>query len=92
MTKQILSENRNLIIATITENFGTENINAIMTFMVNGVENTTTDSIEDYLNEVIEMMQEKYIKPVKESKLAKMVSAAHEGEQYNALTKNWEKI
>lgn len=45
------------------------------------------DSIEELKSEL-----QHYCKPVKSSKLAEMVNKAHEGEKFNHLTKEWEKI
>jgi len=46
------------------------------------------DTIDELLSEI-----EWNCRPVKRgSKLSEMMAAAHEGERYNILTKDWEKI
>lgn len=91
MTLQDLKDNRNEIIATITEKAGIENVAVVMNLMVKNV--SMFDSIEEAIDMSLSMFEDTRheVKPRKESKLAAMMANNHEGEYYNTLTKNWEK-
>ena len=84
MTLQDLKDNRNEIINFI--NGRGYDLKFAMELAVELCGNC--DSIEELFIEL-----EQYCKPVKGgSKLAEMMANAHEGEKYNQLTKEWEKI
>lgn len=84
MTLQDLKDNRNEIINFI--NGRCYNLKFAMELAVELCGNC--DSIDELFVEL-----EQYCKPVKGgSKLAEMMANAHEGEKYNHLTKEWEKI
>ena len=83
MTTQDLKDNRNEIINFI--NTRGYDLKFAMQIAVEICGNC--DSVEELCNEL-----ENYCKPVKSSKLADMMATAHDGENYNQLTKEWEKI
>jgi hypothetical protein len=84
MTLQDLKKNRNEIINFINR-LGYD-LKFAMELAVEFCGNC--DSIDELF---VELQQ--YCKPVKRtSKLAEMMATAHEGEKYNHLTKEWEKI
>ena len=84
MTLQDLKNNRNEIINFI--NGRGYNLKFAMEMAAELCDNC--DSIDELFIEL-----EQYCKPVKGgSKLAEMMATAHEGEKYNQLTKEWEKI
>lgn len=84
MTLQDLKDNRNEIINFINERG--YDLKFAMELAVEFAPNC-----EDVEELKIEL--EQYCKPVKGgSKLAEMMANAHEGEKYNHLTKEWEKI
>ncbi len=57
LTIDSLKENRSLIIQTITNSFGEDKVKEIMTFMVNGISETCSETVEAYLNEVSEIFE-----------------------------------
>ena len=84
MTLQDLKDNRNEIINFI--NGRGYDLKFAMELAVEFCGNC--DSIDELFVEL-----EQYCKPIKGgSKLAEMMANAHEGEKYNHLTKEWEKI
>ena len=90
MTLQDLKDNRDSIIATLTEMVGEENVKTVMQIMVGGLD--CCDTIEELIESAISISEFESRPKKKESKLAAMMANAHEGEKYNQLTKEWEKI
>jgi len=90
MTLQDLKNNREMIIATITEKVGEENVKAVMQTMVGGLD--CCDTIEELIDSAISINEFEARPKKKESKLAVMMANAHQDEKYNHLTKEWEKI
>lgn len=88
MTIQELKDNREMIIATLTEIVGEENVKAVMQIMVSGLD--CCDTVEELIESAISICEfERYAK--KDSKLVQMQNAAHIDEKYNILTKEYEK-
>lgn len=84
MTTQDLTENRNEIINLINKRGYDLKFAMGMAVELCG----NCDSIDELFVEL-----EQYCKPVNGGgKLAEMMATAHEGEKYNYLTKEWEKI
>ena len=90
MTLQDLKDNREMIIAIITEKVGEENVKAVMATMVGGLD--CCDTIEDLIDSAISINEFEARPKRKESKIAAMMANAHQDEKYNHLTKEWEKI
>lgn len=89
MTLQDLKNNREAIIANITELVGEDKVEKVMRTMVNGLD--CCDSIEELMMSAIEICDfEANAKP--DSKLVRMHNAAHIDEKFNYMTKTWEKI
>lgn len=88
MTTKDLKDNRNEIIATITEKVGENNVVSVMQIMIVNV--AGCDSIEECIDMAIDIFEfQKYAK--KDSKLVAMHNAAHVNEKYNIITKDFEK-
>ena len=88
MTTQDLTNNREFIIVTLIEKVGEENVKAVMQTMVRGL--SSCDSLEELIGDAI-AITEQVPSRRKESKLAAMVSAAHEDERYDVMQKEWVK-
>ena len=89
MTIQDLKNNREAIIANLTELVGSDNVTKVMQTMANGVD--CCDSIEELMMTAIEICEfEANTKP--DSKMVRMHNAAHIDEKFNYVTKSWEKI
>ncbi len=79
-----------MIIASITEKVGEENVKAVMQTMVGGLD--CCDTIEELIDSAISINEFEARPKKKESKLAAMMANSHQDEKYNHLTKEWEKI
>ncbi len=89
MTLQDLKNNREQIIATLTELVGADKVAQVMKVMVGGID--SCDSIEECIEGAILICEfETYAK--KDSKLVQLHNAAHIDEKYNVVSKEWEKI
>lgn len=88
MTLQDLKDNRQYIIDTITEHVGAENLNAVMGKMVDGL--SCNDTIDELIQDAIYMALQFEVR-IEKSKIAAMIANAHEDENYNPMTKDWEK-
>lgn len=92
MNLQDLKDNRDSIIATLTEKVGEENINAVMATMINGLD--CCDSIEELIESAISINEFEARPKKKESKLASMVCSyeLENGIKYDAVKKEYVKI
>lgn len=89
MTLQDLKNNREQIIAQLTEMVGADKVAQVMKVMVSGID--SCNSIEECIEGAISICEfETYAK--KDSKLVMMHNAHHIDEKFNAITKEWEKI
>ena len=80
MTLQDLKNNRNEIIAIITEKAGEENVKAVMNQMVKGLD--CCDTLEELIESAIFMEMEFEVK-VEKSKLASLIGKIAEIEENN---------
>lgn len=69
-------------------------ITEVFESMVENVKYTSCDDFLSFADERIDEMGlfDLFNRPTKESKLAAMMANAHQDEQYNSVTKQWEKI
>jgi hypothetical protein len=92
LTIQDLKDNREMIITSITEKVGEENVKAIMATMVGGLD--CCDTIEDLIDSAISINEFEARPKKKESKLAAMV-CNHELQndiKYDVVKKEYVKI
>jgi hypothetical protein len=92
MTIQDLKDNREAIIASITEKVGAENVKAVMATMIGGLD--CCDTIEELIDSAISINAFEARPKKKESKLAAMV-CSHElenGIKYDVVKKEYVKI
>ena len=92
MTLQDLKDNRDSIIATLTEMVGEDNVKSVMQIMVGGLD--CCDTIEDLIGSAISISEFEARPKKKESKLASMV-CNHElenGIKYDVVKKEYVKI
>jgi hypothetical protein len=73
MTIQDLKNNREVIIETITNTYGESMVKDIMSFMASSLENSVSDTIEDFIAEIFEMVEFK-MRSKKDSKLVQMTA------------------
>lgn len=92
MTLQDLKDNREMIIASITEKVGEENVKAVMATMVGGLD--CCDTIEELIDSAISINEFEARPKKKESKLAAMVCnhELEEGIKYDVVKKEYVKI
>ena len=92
MTIQDLKTNREMIIASITEKVGEENVKSVMQIMVGGLD--CCDTIEDLIDSAISISEFEARPKKKESKLASMVCNYElENEiKYDVVKKEYVKI
>lgn len=92
MTIQDLKNNREMIIASITEKVGEENIKAVMATMVGGLD--CCDTIEELIDSAISINEFEARPKKKESKLAQMVCnyELENGIKYDVVKKEYVKI
>ena len=89
MTLQNLKDNRDEIIAKITDLVGQENVKDTMATMIGGLD--CCDTIDELIESAISINEfQKYAK--KDSKLVQMHNAAHVDDKYNSKTKSYETI
>lgn len=92
MTLQDLKDNRDSIIAIITEKVGEENVKAVMATMVGGLD--CCDTIEDLIDSAISINEFEARPKKKESKLASMVCnyELENGIKYDVVKKEYVKL
>jgi hypothetical protein len=96
MTLQDLKNNQPQIINHISAVVnGDQNwVSEVLESMESNVSYTSCEDVENFADERMEEIGvfDLFTRPRKESKLAAMMAAAHEGEEFNPVTKEWEKI
>jgi len=92
MTIQDLKTNREMIIASITEKVGEENVKAVMATMIGGLD--CCDTIEDLIDSAISINEFEATPRKKDSKLTKMICnhELEEGIKYDVVKKEYVKI